>query len=160
VDGELRLAVYRVDPLGAPPDPTVERLAADGTPRDSAPAVAQLGGDVSSQLENEGEALTPPVTPTEVPVGTREGARREILGAIHVLLGGSGSDTFTPAQVLAEMKRRGTGYADSTVRTMITAHMCRNAPDNTGTTYDDLERIDRGVYRLVHNRHAGDWPAR
>ncbi|MCW2862532.1 MAG: hypothetical protein JWP48_4240 [Actinoallomurus sp.] len=56
---------------------------------------------------------------------------------------------FTPAQVVTEMTRRGTGYAESTIRTMVTAHMCRNAPDNAGTTYDDLERIDRGVYRLT-----------
>lgn len=63
----------------------------------------------------------------------------------------SGSDTLTPAQVIAEMTRRGTGYAESTIRTMVTAHMCGNAPDNAGTTYDDIERIDRAVYRLTHH---------
>jgi hypothetical protein len=46
------------------------------------------------------------------------------------------------------MTLRGTGYAGSTIRTMITAHLCWNAPDNAGTTYDDLERIDRGRYRV------------
>lgn len=47
------------------------------------------------------------------------------------------------------MTRRCTGYAESTIRTMITAHLCRNAPDNAATTYDDLERTDRGRYRLA-----------
>jgi hypothetical protein len=32
---------------------------------------------------------------------------------------------------------------------MITGHLCRNAPDNAGTTYDDLERVDYGHYRLA-----------
>ncbi|MEU4573607.1 hypothetical protein [Nonomuraea sp. NPDC023979] len=79
-----------------------------------------------------------------------------ILAAIRALLARSGRDSFTPAQVVAEIKRRGTGYADATIRTMVTGHMCRNAPDNAGTTYDDLERINRGVYRLNRNGHADD----
>ncbi|MGB3442069.1 MAG: hypothetical protein WBA97_25260 [Actinophytocola sp.] len=79
----------------------------------------------------------------------RAGARREILDAIHAVLTRSGGDTFAPAEIIAEMSRRGTGYAESTIRTMITAHLCRNAPDNAGTTYDDLERTDRGRYRLA-----------
>lgn len=33
-------------------------------------------------------------------------------------------------------------------RTMITAHLCANAPDKAAVTYDDLERVDRGLYRL------------
>lgn len=78
----------------------------------------------------------------------REGARREILDAVRAVLTRSGSDTFTPVEVVAEMTLRGTGYAESTIRTMITGHLCWNAPDNAGTTYDDLERTDRGRYRL------------
>jgi hypothetical protein len=87
-----------------------------------------------------------PAAPTRL---TRDGARREILDAIRAVLTRSGGDTFTPAEIVAEMTRRGTGYAESTIRTMITAHLCRNAPDNAGTTYDDLERTDRGRYRLA-----------
>jgi hypothetical protein len=30
--------------------------------------------------------------------------------------------------------------------------MCADSPDHHGTTYDDLERIDRGVYRLRRRR--------
>ncbi|MDN3358105.1 hypothetical protein [Actinomadura sp. DC4] len=69
--------------------------------------------------------------------------------AIRAVLARSGTTTFTPAQVVTEMSRPGTGYAESTIRTMIIADMCRNAPDNASTTYGDLKRIDRGVYRLT-----------
>lgn len=79
---------------------------------------------------------------------TRDGARREILEAIRAVLTRSGRDTFAPVEIVTEMHRRGSGYAESTIRTMITGHLCCNAPDNAGTTYDDLERIDRGRYRL------------
>lgn len=54
------------------------------------------------------------------------------------------------------MRQRGTGYAESTIRTMVTGHMCANAPENAGTTYDDLERIERGVYRLTRRPRATD----
>ena len=94
-----------------------------------------------------------------VPAGTRDGVRREILEAICALLARSSGDTFTPAQVVAEMAHRGTGYAESTIRTMVTSHMCCNAPDNAATTYDDLERANRGVYRLVYHDRADDQPS-
>jgi hypothetical protein len=105
------------------------------------------------------DPLTPPrdddafdLPSSAVPTSTaRAGVRREILAAVHAVLTRSGSDTFTPAEIVAEMTRRGTGYAESTIRTMITAHLCRNAPDNATTTYDDLERTDRGRYRLAAN---------
>lgn len=48
------------------------------------------------------------------------------------------------------MLRRGTSYAESTIRTMVVSHMCTNAPDHASVTYDDFERVDRGAYRLVH----------
>ncbi|HYQ67502.1 DUF7669 domain-containing protein [Actinophytocola sp.] len=89
--------------------------------------------------------VTEPLPPER---STRDGARREILDAIRAVLTRSGGDTFTPVEIVAEMTRRETGYAESTIRTMITGHLCWNAPDNAGTTYDDLERIDRGRYRL------------
>lgn len=128
VDGELRMAVYEVDPLGAPPGPASASLAADDASGDPMPGLVQ---------------------PHAMSAGSREGVRQEILMAIHALLTRSGGATFTPAQVLSEMKDRGTRYADTTIRTMVTGHMCRNAPDNAARTYDDLERVDRGLYRLI-----------
>lgn len=93
--------------------------------------------------------LAQPESRPALALATRDGARREILDAVRAVLTRSGGETFAPTEIIAEMTRRGTGYAESTIRTMITAHLCRNAPDNAATTYDDLERTDRGRYRLV-----------
>jgi hypothetical protein len=149
IDEALRLAVYRVDPLETPPDSTISNLATQSTEPDPVGAVPAMAPRAEPQLTAGrnyplSSAGTEPASP-----GTRDGARREILQAIRAVLARSGSDTFTPAQIVVEMDRRGTGYAESTIRTMVTAHMCRNAPDNAATTYDDLERVDRGVYRLT-----------
>jgi hypothetical protein len=74
-------------------------------------------------------------------------AREQILSAIdHITT--DPTDTFTVSDVWAELTSRGTNLSERTVRTHITSRMCRDAPDNHGTTYDDLERVERGVYRL------------
>ncbi|ANZ43299.1 hypothetical protein BBK82_36100 [Lentzea guizhouensis] len=80
---------------------------------------------------------------------TRDGARREILDAVQAVLTRSGASTFTLAEIVTEMSHRNTGYAERTIRTMVTSHLCRNAPDHASITYDDLERVSRGVYRLA-----------
>jgi hypothetical protein len=74
--------------------------------------------------------------------------RQEILDAARTVTAREGRDTFSPAEIVAEMRRRGSRYPESTIRTMVTAHMCAEAPENAGTTYDDFERPSRGVYRL------------
>ncbi|MEU4746204.1 hypothetical protein AB0G02_37885, partial [Actinosynnema sp. NPDC023658] len=127
VDDTLHLAVYLVDPLTGSEDADTSATERPQTP-------TRRAGDDSD-------------APT--PAGTRDGARREILDAIRALLTRSGASTFTVPEVIDEMARRGTGYAEATVRTMVTSHLCRNAPDHAATTYDDLERVDRGTYRLV-----------
>lgn len=78
-------------------------------------------------------------------------AREQILASIDRIVGGS-VDTFTVQDVLAELDAWGTDLAESTIQTHITSRMCADAPDNHGTTYDDLERVDRGVYRLQDKR--------
>jgi tRNA threonylcarbamoyladenosine modification (KEOPS) complex Cgi121 subunit len=78
-------------------------------------------------------------------------AREQILAAIDRIRSRPG-DTFTVADVLDELRAQGTDLAESTIRTHITSRMCRNAPDHHGITYDDLERVDRGVYRLRSGR--------
>lgn len=75
--------------------------------------------------------------------------RDEILAAIRSIGRRSSSDRFTIQQVNDEMSARGTTYSESTIRTHIASRMCRNAPDNHAVVYDDLERIDRGEYRLT-----------
>lgn len=74
-------------------------------------------------------------------------AREQILAAIDRITRGA-NHTFTVDNVLAELRSSGTDLAESTIRTRFTSRMCANSPDNHGTTYDDLERVDRGVYQL------------
>ena len=74
-------------------------------------------------------------------------AREQILAAIDGICSRRG-DTFTVTDVVQWLKAQGSDLAESTVRTHITSRMCSDSPDNHGTTYDDLERVDRGVYRL------------
>lgn len=76
-----------------------------------------------------------------------ETARDQILAVLDELLRDP-SDTFTVQDVVDALNRRGTDVADSTVRTHVTSRMCADAPNNHGTTYNDLERVDRGTYRL------------
>jgi transcriptional regulator with XRE-family HTH domain len=77
-------------------------------------------------------------------------ARSEILAVARELMRQSADGTFTIAEILAEMRRAGTAYQESTIRTHITSRMCADSPDHHGTTYDDLRRIGGGRYRLRH----------
>lgn len=78
-------------------------------------------------------------------------AREQILQAIERI--GSGSaGTFTVDDVLNELRSQGSDLAESTIRTHIASRMCGDSPDHHGSTYDDLERVDRGVYRLRRSR--------
>ena len=74
--------------------------------------------------------------------------RDEIMSVTQYLAPNLG-DTFTPIDVISEMHRRGSRYADSTIRTHITGLMCLNAPVNHATTYHDFERLDHGLYRIA-----------
>lgn len=73
--------------------------------------------------------------------------REEVLSVVASLVGPR--NDFTLTQVIDEMKRRGTRYAEGTVRTHVTSFMCVNAPASHSTTYGDFERLGRGHYRLV-----------
>lgn len=77
-----------------------------------------------------------------------DGARQEILTAARRLISRSPDGSFTLAQILDEVCRADSRYAESTIRTHVTSRMCGDSPDHHGTTYDDLERLDRGRYRL------------
>jgi hypothetical protein len=54
---------------------------------------------------------------------------------------------FELVDVVGETRAHDPQFAESTIRTHITSRMCGDAPDHHATTYDDLERITRGVYR-------------
>lgn len=78
-------------------------------------------------------------------------AREQILAAIERIRPRRG-DTFTIADVLDDLRSQGSDLAESTIRTHITSRMCGDSPNHHGTTCDDLERVDRGVYRLRRRR--------
>ncbi|WP_344145795.1 DUF7669 domain-containing protein [Nocardioides koreensis] len=85
-------------------------------------------------------------TGTGAPV--RGGARAEVLAAVHDLVARSGRSEVTLAEVVDEMRRRGSAYAESTVRTMMSSHMCAQVHGPNIGSYDDLDRVGHGRYRL------------
>jgi hypothetical protein len=76
-------------------------------------------------------------------------ARDEILAALPAIRTRLGRETFSPQDVVDELHLRGSGYAESTIRTHVTSRMCRGAPENHARTYDDLERVGSGLYRQM-----------
>lgn len=75
--------------------------------------------------------------------------RDEILEAAHALLRRTGAPDFALSDAVREMRKRGSRYQDSTIRTHVTSVMCVNAPSNHVTRHPDLERVARGRYRFV-----------
>jgi hypothetical protein len=73
--------------------------------------------------------------------------RDEVLGALDRLERRHGCRSFKLDEIVAEVMAVTTQYAESTIRTHVSSRMCADAPDHHGTTYSDLERLDRGVYR-------------
>jgi hypothetical protein len=73
--------------------------------------------------------------------------REEVLGAFARLERRHGRMDFELAEVVAEVLAVSSSHAESTIRTHITSRMCIDAPDHHATTFDDLARVDRGLYR-------------
>jgi hypothetical protein len=74
-------------------------------------------------------------------------ARDEILAALPGIEARTADGSFSPQDVVDELRRRGTSLAEATIRTHVVSRMCANAPDNHARTYDDLERVSGGRYR-------------
>ncbi len=94
------------------------------------------------------ESIKPALGHEAADRGTSLTVRAEILAAVTALSARTADGTFTPREVIDELHRRGTRYADSTIRTHVVSVMCDNAPKHHGRTYDDLERVGVGRYRL------------
>ena len=73
--------------------------------------------------------------------------RDEVLVAAKALVR-QGIDPFSRMDIIMEMRRRGSGYKDKTISVHVGSRMCVNSPNNHARTYDDLVRVDRGLYRL------------
>ena len=74
-------------------------------------------------------------------------ARTEILNALPSVEARSADGTFSPQDVIDELRRRGSTLAESTIRTHVVSRMCGDGPDHHQVVYDDLERLSFGQYR-------------
>lgn len=96
----------------------------------------------------------PPATPSKVlrePPGALSGttsARDAVLAAARRVAAASVDGTFSPGEVVAECRRQQCGYADSTIRTHVTAVMCVDAPQHHARVHADFERASAGRYRF------------
>lgn len=81
--------------------------------------------------------------------------RRAVLDAVAVLMTRNGGMPVSVAEIVAEVGRGSSRYAESTVRTHVTAHMCVNAA--RPPQWPDLRRVDRGLYVPVER--PGEVPA-
>lgn len=74
--------------------------------------------------------------------------RDDILDAARVVMARSGSDTFSVREIVAELQSRGTPYTAGSIRTHVVSRMCANAPAHHARVYNDLIRVERGLYKL------------
>jgi hypothetical protein len=74
--------------------------------------------------------------------------RDEVLAAARAIFSRTGANDFSIEDILAELRRQGSTYADSTVRTEITSRLCRDAPAHHAVRYPDFVRRERSRYAL------------
>ena len=77
-----------------------------------------------------------------------EGCREELLEIITALVKEKGKNEFTLTEAVEAMANNHSVYSENTIRTHISSRCCVNAPKHHETTYDDYERVGRGVYRI------------
>jgi hypothetical protein len=74
--------------------------------------------------------------------------RDDILDAVRVVMARTGSDVFSVRDIVAELQSRETPYTAGSIRTHVVSRMCANAPAHHARVYNDLVRVDRGLYKL------------
>lgn len=73
--------------------------------------------------------------------------RHAVLAAMSALARRHGREVFAVAEIVQEvMATSGGRWQETTVRTHVTAHMCLDAARHL---HADLDRVDRGLYRLA-----------
>lgn len=75
--------------------------------------------------------------------------RNEILMVAKSIVEKKGKNEFSMDEIIRKMDELNTHYKESSIRTHICSRMCTNAPKNHAIKYDDLYRIERGLYRLT-----------
>mgnify|MGYP004039819075 CR=1 FL=1 len=74
--------------------------------------------------------------------------REEVLAAMRRLHRRHRRDIFSPVEIIQEVKTATDRYPESTIRTHVCAHLCRQVPDHCSACYEDLDRVGYGLYRL------------
>ncbi|MDR9507019.1 MULTISPECIES: DUF7669 domain-containing protein [Brevibacillus] len=77
--------------------------------------------------------------------------RDEILAAVREIVKQKGINEFEVGEVVKYMLSKNPNLNVSTIRTHITSRCCVNAAANHAVTYNDYERIGRGIYRLFES---------
>ncbi|AOZ94924.1 DUF7669 domain-containing protein [Paenibacillus crassostreae] len=81
-------------------------------------------------------------------IDMRSNYRDEILAVVHEIVKRKRINEFKVVEVVDHMLNMNPNLKASTIRTHLTSRCCVNANANHAVTYNDYERIKRGVYRL------------
>ncbi len=73
--------------------------------------------------------------------------RQAVLLAAREVVRDKGCEEFTVREIIDQLA--GSDFSENTIRTHVTSRCCRNAPDNHSSTYEDFERVGRGLYKLA-----------
>jgi len=74
--------------------------------------------------------------------------RAAVLEAARAVVQQTGRPEFTTHDILTEMRRRGSRYAEGSIRTHISAYMTSDSRAGEGGTGSEFVRLRHGVYRL------------
>lgn len=75
--------------------------------------------------------------------------RKQILEVARDLARRTPHGMFAMHEILAEMRARKTPYTQGAIYMHVASVMRKGAVRHRGVHFDDLERVGRGVYRLV-----------
>ena len=112
-------------------------------------ARAYADGDITDQAFTQTVRGVFAGRPPGPPSDKAKTCRDEILECARQVLRQSKRHTFTIPEIIECMQNRHTRYPETTIRTHIVSRMCANAPENHAVTYRDLERVERGEYKLI-----------
>lgn len=88
-------------------------------------------------------------------ISNRINYRDEILATVREIVKRKGSNKFEIGEVVDYMLSKNPNLNASTIRTHVTSRCCVNAAPNHAVTYNDYERIGRGIYRLFESGSGG-----